>query len=446
MPIGSGGDCAIIRSSWVIPRKVLKLPYYRQIWRMATYTLWPDSDSPTTSTVDSPDSPVTLSTVFSVDTAGWITGIRFYKAAGASDPFTGTLEQVGVGSPLGTLTFGTTTSSGWQVASFSSPIAVSSGNTYIASYHNGSGKYYYENWKFNSSAFDVPPLHGLKDADAAALGLSGNGIYHYDSGSTGSYHATAYWVDVVYVDSLATEWSLVASSSLALSGVGLCHDLPDHLVSSASVAISSSARSVADRPARATDLLGISGLSAVKLDRLARSASTVSFASNASLIPSWLLVASSRITLGEVANLRRLSILKAAGNLSFSGLSVGLVPRAYFLDAAARLVLSQISSLIIGAVPPPPWHEVEDYGTVVCPWCWSEWKWYHPLVDDYQQSDHYGPCPTCGRVIDGLPASVRSMYLVSDGTNLSSFPTSYPKSRKLRAGSFMRLFGAGVNS
>lgn len=409
---------------------------------MATYTFWPDTTTPSTSTTDS---PVTLYIVFTVDTPGWITGIRFYKVAGADDPFTGYLYKVTGYALQGTVNFGTTTSSGWQTAYFSSPIAVTTGEHYYAGYHTPSGKYYYENWKFEDFEFNVSPLHGTKNVDAQSF-LPGNGFFVYDSGTSGSYHSSNYWVDVVFSDSSATEWSLVSSSSFGLSGVASCAVLPGQLISSSSVAVSGSARSVADRPARASDLLGISGLSAVKLDRVARSASTVSFASNASLIPSWLLVASSRITLGEVANLRRLSILKAAGNLSFSGLSVGLVPRSYFLDAAARLVLSQISSLIIGAVPPPPWHEVEDYGTVICPWCWSEWKWYHPLVEDYQSRDQSGPCPTCGRVISGLPSSVRSMYLVADGTNLSSFPMSYPKVRKLRAGNFMRLSGLGVNS
>ena len=100
----------------------------------------------------------------------------------------------------------------------------------------------------------------------------------------------------------------------------------------------------------------------------------------------------------------------------------------------------------IGQPPPPPWQESGDYGTVICPWCYSVWKWYHPLDQLYQQTDLNGMCPTCGRAVEGLPASVRSLYLVGNYTNDPQPPVGYPRLIRLYASNSLSLLGVSVRS
>ena len=98
------------------------------------------------------------------------------------------------GTLLGTVTFTNETASGWQQASFSSPIAITAGTTYVVSYHTTVGQYS-ANGSYFSSAADNAPLHGV------ANGVSPNGVYVYSSSTTfptSSFNATNYWVDVVF--------------------------------------------------------------------------------------------------------------------------------------------------------------------------------------------------------------------------------------------------------
>ena len=113
---------------------------------------------------------------FRVDTAGFITGIRFYKAAANVGPHTATL-WTGTGQLLATGTFGTESTAGWQQLTFSSPVAIVAGTTYVASYHTASGHYSVTTGAFAGVGVDNGPLHALAD------GVDGpNGVYLYGTG------------------------------------------------------------------------------------------------------------------------------------------------------------------------------------------------------------------------------------------------------------------------
>ena len=138
-------------------------------------------------------SAVELGVKFRADSNGSITGVRFYKSAANTGTHSGSLWSA-TGTRLAQATFQNESASGWQHVTFSSPVAVTAGTTYVASYHAPSGHYAATSGAF-SSAVDNPPLHAL------ATGTSPNGVYAYGTTSTfpnSTYNASNYWVDVLY--------------------------------------------------------------------------------------------------------------------------------------------------------------------------------------------------------------------------------------------------------
>ena len=81
---------------------------------------------------------------------GWITGIRFYKGSGNTGTHVGSLWTAN-GTLLGQVTFTNESATGWQQANFSSPIAVTAGTTYVASYLAPNGGYADDSNYFASS-------------------------------------------------------------------------------------------------------------------------------------------------------------------------------------------------------------------------------------------------------------------------------------------------------
>ena len=83
--------------------------------------------------------------------------------------------------------------SGWQELDFSSPVAVTAGTTYVASYHTNTGHY-------------AITSNGLASAvtNGPLTALASGGVYAYGSGNafpSNSFNASNYWVDVVYSQS-----------------------------------------------------------------------------------------------------------------------------------------------------------------------------------------------------------------------------------------------------
>ena len=144
---------------------------------------------------ESDSSSVELGVKFKVDVAGFITGIRFYKGSGNTGTHIGNLWSTS-GTKLAAATFTNETASGWQQVSFSTPVAVTAGTVYIASYFAPNGFYAGDNAFFANTGVDNPPVHLLQN------GVSGgNGVYVYSASSafpTQTYLSSNYWVDILF--------------------------------------------------------------------------------------------------------------------------------------------------------------------------------------------------------------------------------------------------------
>lgn len=165
---------------------------------------------------DSDTGGVELGMKFRSDAAGTVTGVRFYKGTANTGSHTGHLWSSS-GALLASLTFSTETSSGWQQATFSSPVSIAANTTYIVSYYAPRGGYSADSGFFSASA-DRSPLHGL------ASGVDGpNGVYRYGTSPgfpTDSFNNTNYWVDVVFSTSTAPVAPAVTASTPADAAAG----------------------------------------------------------------------------------------------------------------------------------------------------------------------------------------------------------------------------------
>jgi hypothetical protein len=140
--------------------------------------------------VDAADtSGVNLGIQFQASASGHITGIRFYKESDNTGTHLGSLWS-STGTLLATGTFSNETASGWQELDFSTPVAITAGTTYVASYYTGTGHY-----AVTSNGLASPVTNGPLTA------LASGGVYAYGSGNafpSSSFNASNYWVDVVY--------------------------------------------------------------------------------------------------------------------------------------------------------------------------------------------------------------------------------------------------------
>jgi hypothetical protein len=141
--------------------------------------------------VDSGDpSSVELGVKFSSSVSGSVTGLRFYKASTNTGTHIGSLWS-STGTLLASATFTNETTSGWQYVTFSSPVAITSGTTYVAGYFAPNG-HYSETEKQFTAAIENPPL---------TAPASSNGVYAYASASTfpsSTWEASNYLVDVLF--------------------------------------------------------------------------------------------------------------------------------------------------------------------------------------------------------------------------------------------------------
>lgn len=132
---------------------------------------------------------VNLGIRFVASSDGTITGIKYYKGANDTGTHTGSLWS-STGTLLATATFTNETSSGWQTVTFSNPIAITAGTTYVASYHSNG------HYTSTSGYFGATYTNGPLSAPS-----SGNGVYAYGNANlfpTSSYGASNYWVDVTF--------------------------------------------------------------------------------------------------------------------------------------------------------------------------------------------------------------------------------------------------------
>lgn len=139
--------------------------------------------------------PMELGMKFTATAGGQVTGIRFYKPEGATGTHTGSLWSSN-GTLLATVTFTHESISGWQTATFSNPVTITKGTTYIASYHTD-GTYVADTNYFASTKTNGP----LSAPSSAESG--GNGVFAYGASSfpTSSFQSSNYWVDLVFKES-----------------------------------------------------------------------------------------------------------------------------------------------------------------------------------------------------------------------------------------------------
>jgi hypothetical protein len=132
--------------------------------------------------------------------AGFITGVRFYKGGTANGGTHIGHLWTDAGTLLATATFTGETGTGWQQVNFATPVAITTGTTYVASYYTASGKYALDSNRFATAVTNGP----LTAPSSASSG--GNGVFAYGSTSlfpTNSFNSSSYGVDVVFKPQLA---------------------------------------------------------------------------------------------------------------------------------------------------------------------------------------------------------------------------------------------------
>jgi hypothetical protein len=166
--------------------------------------------------VDSGDaSAVELGVRFSADTDGYVSGIRFYKAAANTGTHLGSL-WTSSGQLLATGTFTGETSSGWQTLQFSSPVAITADTTYVASYYAPSGHYSVDLNYFYYTDYNASPLH----AEATLPNASkSNGVFSKSHGfPSTTFSGANYYVDVQFTTSTSIPPSVVSTTPTAGAG------------------------------------------------------------------------------------------------------------------------------------------------------------------------------------------------------------------------------------
>ena len=169
-----------------------------------------------------PDSALEVGVKFTSSAAGTITGIRYYKSSTNTGTHVGSL-WTSTGTLLARATFANETASGWQQVNFTTPVPITAGTTYVASYHTNVGHYAEDDGYFFPSGVDSGSLHA--PADWAG---NPNGVYAYGSTSTfpnsGNINgngdlASNYWVDVAFTAATTAATHLaVAAPALATAG------------------------------------------------------------------------------------------------------------------------------------------------------------------------------------------------------------------------------------
>ncbi len=173
---------------------VIELTITEPVAPICPCTIWEPSTVPVN--IADPDaSAAELGVKFRSKANGYITGIRFYKSSTNTGTHIGNLWSAS-GTNLATVTFINETATGWQEVAFGTPIQITTGTTYVASYHTSTGHYseddYYNFTQYGNTYY----LEALADGVEGA-----NGVYNKSSVSafpTTGYLSSNYYVDVVF--------------------------------------------------------------------------------------------------------------------------------------------------------------------------------------------------------------------------------------------------------
>lgn len=170
------------------------------------------SASPVTASAD--DTTATeLGLQITPDSDGVATGVRFFKGTKNTGTHVGSLWNSATGQRLATVTFTGETATGWQTASFATPVSLLAGTKYTVSYTAPSGGYaadprYWPYTQRTSSPLTVQP----------GVGQNAPGVYGAPGTMpTSTYGETNYWVDLVFDKAASTPLRIVGTSPLASS-------------------------------------------------------------------------------------------------------------------------------------------------------------------------------------------------------------------------------------
>jgi hypothetical protein len=164
-------------------------------------SLFSPSDAPADIS-DTDPSQVNLGVRFVASQSGQILGIKYYKGVNDIGTHTGSLWS-STGTLLATATFTNETASGWQTVTFSNPVTITAGTTYVASYHSDG------HYAATTNYFTTPHTSGPLTASTS------NGLYTYGTGNlfpTSTYQASNYWADVIFSPNIGTDHPPVASN------------------------------------------------------------------------------------------------------------------------------------------------------------------------------------------------------------------------------------------
>jgi uncharacterized protein DUF4082/Big-like domain-containing protein/purple acid phosphatase-like protein/type IX secretion system substrate protein len=173
-------------------------------------TIFKPGDTPVTRRTND-GTPLEVGVKFRSSQNGFITGIRYYKGAGATGTHLGHVWNSN-GLQLGEAAFTNETDSGWQVATFNNAIAITPNTTYIASYFSPSGDYAHSGSYFGQTITNGP-------LSALANGEDGpNGLYKYSTTPVfpdNNFGASNYWVDVVFTPNVGPDTTAPQVSSVS---------------------------------------------------------------------------------------------------------------------------------------------------------------------------------------------------------------------------------------
>jgi len=190
-------------------------------------SLWNNTGVP--AIVDTGAGPsVELGTRFTSDANGVISGLRFYKAPGDTGPHTVSLWS-STGVLLARATSTSETASGWQQVNFSTPVMISAGGSYVASYHSSSGRF-----AMTVGGYASPLTSG------ALRVAAGGGVFSYGGVGfpTQSYASSNYWVDVVLNTPATTNVQALTLNAVPPSGWEVYDAQVSNTVQSAAGAVS----------------------------------------------------------------------------------------------------------------------------------------------------------------------------------------------------------------
>ena len=158
-------------------------------------TVWDDTTIPAGTVVFGSRAIITLVLNFALPLMATLPVCVFTKASLNTGTHSGNL-WTSTGQLLGSAVFSNETASGWQQVDFATPVAVTAGTVYIASYFAPNGNYAVDSSYFANSGVDNWPVYLFQDGESGS-----NGVFTYSASSAfpiSSFQASNYWVDVVF--------------------------------------------------------------------------------------------------------------------------------------------------------------------------------------------------------------------------------------------------------